>query len=34
MTDEQVAYKFRLLLHFRSSGNATDREYQELNDVT
>lgn len=33
MTDEDVAIKLRLLLHFRGSGNATDREYQVLNDV-
>ena len=33
MTDEQVAYKFRLLLQFRGTGNATDKEYQELSDV-
>lgn len=34
MTDEQVALKFRLLLHFRGTGNATDKEYQELDDVS
>lgn len=33
MTDEEVAYKLRLLLHFRGSGVATDKEYQELEDV-
>jgi hypothetical protein len=34
MTDEEVAHKFRLLLHFRGTGLATDKEYQELDDVS
>lgn len=33
LTDEEVAYKLRLMLHFRGSGNATDKEYQLVNDV-
>jgi hypothetical protein len=33
VTDEELAMKLRNLLHFRGSGNATDKEYQELNDV-
>ena len=33
MTEEDVAIKLRLLLHFRGSGNASDKEYQVLNDV-
>jgi len=33
MTDEQLAEKFRLLLHFRGSGNASEKDYQEIHDV-
>lgn len=33
MSDDEVATKLRLLLHFRGSGKATDKEYQELSDV-
>lgn len=33
MTDDELADKLRMLLHFRGTGNATDKEYQELNDV-
>lgn len=34
MSDEELAIKFRLLLHFRGSGLATDKDYQEFNDVS
>lgn len=34
MTDQQIADKLRLLLHFRGTGVATDKEYQELHDVS
>lgn len=34
MTDEEVALKFRLLLHFRGTGLASEKEYQELDDVS
>lgn len=33
MTDEELALKFKLLLHYRGSGVATAKEYQEINDV-
>lgn len=33
LTDEDVANNLRLLLHFRGSGSASDKEYQTLNDV-
>jgi acid-sensing ion channel, other len=33
MTHEEVALKFRLLLHFQGTGNATEKEYKELDDV-
>jgi hypothetical protein len=33
MTDIEVAEKLKLLLHFRGTGKAGDKEYQELHDV-
>ena len=33
MTDEDLIQKFKLLLHFQGSGNATKLEYQEIHDV-
>lgn len=33
MTDDEVATKLKMLLHFRGTGKATDKEYQDLNDV-
>lgn len=32
-SDEELVAKFKMLLHFRGPGNATEKEYQELNDV-
>lgn len=34
MTDDEVAEKLKILLHFRGNGKATEKEYQDLNDVT
>lgn len=33
MTNEAIAEKLKMLLHFRGTGKATDKEYQELSDV-
>ncbi|CRK99689.1 CLUMA_CG012989, isoform A [Clunio marinus] len=33
ITDEELAYKLRLLLHFRGSGNASLEEYREVSDI-
>lgn len=33
MTDDEIVNKIRMLLHFRGTGNATDKDYQELADV-
>lgn len=33
ISDEELVAKFKMLLHFRGPGNATEKEYQELNDV-
>lgn len=33
MTNEEIAEKLKLLLHFRGNGKATDKEYQDLSDV-
>jgi hypothetical protein len=34
MSDEDVAQLFQLLLHFSMTGSASDKQYQEMNDVS
>lgn len=34
MTDENLIQKFKLLIHFQGSGNASEKEYQEIHDVS
>jgi hypothetical protein len=34
LSDEELINKFRLMLHFMGSGNASAKEYEELNDVS
>ena len=33
MTAMELALKFKLMLHFKGIGNATDAQYEELNDI-
>lgn len=33
MTNEAIAEKLKMLLHFRGNGKTSDKEYQELSDV-
>lgn len=33
MTDEELAKKFQYLFHFKGNGNASDAEYESLNNV-
>jgi hypothetical protein len=34
MSDAELINKFKLLLHFMGSGNASNNEYEELNTVS
>lgn len=33
VTAEEMIQKFKLLMHFQGSGNASEKEYQEIDDV-
>lgn len=34
VTDEELIQKFKLLIHFQGNGNASEKEYQEIHDVS